>query len=44
MKMITKDWEILHSFDYFETFDKLSDTEKRIYYLVDNKIYPIEFL
>ena len=29
--MITKDWEILHSFDDFETFDKLSDTEKRIY-------------
>ncbi len=38
--MITKDWEILHSFDDFETFDKLSDTEKRIYYLVDNKNLP----
>ena len=36
----TKDWEILHSFDDFETFDKLSDTEKRIYYLVDNKNLP----
>lgn len=36
----TKDWEILHSSDNFETFDDLSDVEKRIYYLVDNKGLP----
>lgn len=36
----TKDWEILHSSDNFETFDNLPDIEKRIHYLVDNKSLP----
>ena len=36
----TKDWEIFHSSDNFETFDNLSDVEKRIHYLVDQKGLP----
>lgn len=40
----TKDWEILHSSDNFETFDNLSDVEKRIYYLIDQKGLPYRTL
>ena len=36
----TKDWEIFHSSDNFETFNELSDIEKRIHHLVDNKGLP----
>ena len=40
----TKDWEILYSSDNFETFDNLSDIEKRIHHLVDNKGLPCRTL
>ena len=40
----TKDWEIFHSSDNFETFNELSDIEKRIYHLVDNKSLPCRIL
>lgn len=36
----TKDWEILHSSDNFESFNDLPDVEKRIYHLVDQKVLP----
>lgn len=35
-----QDWEILNSSDNFESFNDLSDVEKRIHYLVDNKGLP----
>lgn len=41
---ITQDWEILQSSDNFETFNELSDIEKRIHYLVDNKGLPYKTL
>lgn len=40
----TQNWEILHSSDDFETFNELSDIEKRIHYLVDNKGLPYRTL
>lgn len=40
----TQDWEILHTSDNFETFNELSDIEKRIHYLVDNKGLPYRTL
>ena len=36
----TKDWVIFHSSDNFESFNDLSDVEKRIHHLVDNKGLP----
>ncbi len=36
----TQDWEILHSSDNFEIFSELSDLEKRIHHLIDNKGLP----
>lgn len=42
----TKDqnWEILYSSDNFESFNDLSDVEKRIYYLIDQKGLPYRAL
>lgn len=37
---ITKDWVILHSSDNFESFNELSDVEKRIHHLIDQKGLP----
>lgn len=36
----TKDWEVFRSSDNFETFNELSDVEKRIHHLIDNKGLP----
>ena len=41
---ITEDWEVLCSSDNFETFNELSDVDKRIHYLVDNKDLPYRTL
>lgn len=40
----TKDWEIFHSSDNFEAFNELSDIEKRVHHLVDNKGLPYKIL
>jgi hypothetical protein len=40
MAILTQDWEILYSSDNFETFNELSDVEKRIYLLIDTKNLP----
>ena len=39
-----QDWEILHSSDNFESFNELSDVEKRIHYLIDQKGLPYRTL
>ena len=35
-----QDWEILYSSDNFESFNDLSDVEKRIHHLIDQKSLP----
>jgi hypothetical protein len=40
MAILTDGWEILNSSDNFESFNDLSDVEKRIHHLIDNKGLP----
>lgn len=40
MAILTDGWEILNSSDNFESFNDLSDVEKRIHNLIDNKGLP----
>lgn len=43
MAILTDGWEILNSSDNFESFNDLSDVEKRIHHLIDNKGLPRRF-